>query len=46
VVEVISPDNLPLQRAMAGLAAVMLVLFFYKFATKLTGNRTMPWYLP
>ena len=40
VVEVISPDNLPLQRAMAGLAAVMLVLFFYKFATKLTGNRT------
>ena len=25
---------------MAGFAAVMLVLFFYKFATKLTGNRT------
>ena len=40
ITEMISPDNLPLQRAMAGFAAVMLVLFFYKFATKLTGNRT------
>ena len=28
----------------AGFAAVMLVLFFYKFATKLTGNRTYAWY--
>ena len=35
ITEMISPDNLPLQRAMAGFAAVMLVLFFYKFATKL-----------
>ena len=40
ITEMISPDNLPLQRAMAGFAAVMLVLFFYKFATKLTDNRT------
>lgn len=39
ITEMISPDNLPLQRAMVSLA-VMLVLFFYKFATKLTGNRT------
>lgn len=39
ITEMISPDNLPLQRAMAGFAAVMLVLFFYKFATKLTDNR-------
>ena len=28
ITEMISPDNLPLQRAMAGFAAVMLVLFF------------------
>lgn len=38
--EVISPDNLPLQRAMAGCAAILLVVFFYKFAYRLTGNRT------
>ncbi|MCM1021681.1 MAG: glycosyltransferase family 39 protein [Muribaculum sp.] len=32
--EIISPDSLFLQRAMAGLAAVMLVFFFYRFAAR------------
>lgn len=40
IVEAVSPDNLPLQRAMAGCAGILLVLFLYKFATHLTGNRT------
>lgn len=39
-VEMASPDNLPLQRAMAGCAAMLLVCFFYKFAHRLTENRT------
>lgn len=39
-VEIVSPDNLPLQRAMAGCTAMLLVFFIYKFATRLTGNRT------
>lgn len=32
VAQIVSPDSIALQRAMAGLAAVMLVLFFYAFA--------------
>lgn len=40
IVETVSPDNLPLQRAMAGCAGILLVIFLYKFATRLTGNRT------
>lgn len=39
-VEIVSPDNLPLQRAMAGCAAMLLAFFIYRFATRLTGNRT------
>lgn len=39
VVELVSPDNIVLQRAMAGLAAVLLVYFFYMFACQLTKNR-------
>ena len=31
--EYISPDNLALQRGMAGLAACLLLLFFYKLAS-------------
>jgi 4-amino-4-deoxy-L-arabinose transferase-like glycosyltransferase len=33
--EAVSPDNLPLQRSMAGLAAVFLVFCFYEFARKI-----------
>lgn len=40
IVETLSPDNLPLQRAMAGCSGILLVIFLYKFATRLTGNRT------
>lgn len=40
IVEIVSPDNLPLQRAMSGCAAMLLVFFLYKFAVRLTGNRT------
>ena len=40
IVESVSPDNLPLQRAMAGCAGILLVFFLYKFAARLTGNRT------
>lgn len=35
VAEIISPDNLPLQRAMAGVAAIFLVFCFYEFARKI-----------
>lgn len=35
-VELVSPDNLVLQRAMAGLAATMLVFFLYGLATLFT----------
>lgn len=38
--EMISPDSLALQRAMAGCAAMLLVFFLYQFASRLTGNRT------
>lgn len=38
IVETLSPDNLPLQRAMAGCAGILLVTFLYKFATRLTGR--------
>ena len=34
VAEMISPDNLALQRAMAGLAAILLVVFFYLTAVQ------------
>ncbi len=37
VAEMLSPDSLFLQRAMAGLAAVLLVAFFYRFAKRVTG---------
>lgn len=40
VAELVSPDNIVVQRAMAGLAAVLLVCFFYLFACRLTQNRT------
>lgn len=39
VVETISPDNLAAQRAMAGLAAVLLVIFTARFAYQLTRDR-------
>lgn len=32
--EIISPDNLALQRGMAGLAAVLMVFYFWRFARK------------
>ncbi|MCD8296172.1 MAG: glycosyltransferase family 39 protein [Prevotella sp.] len=32
VAEIVSPDNIALQRGMAGLAAVLLVFYFYYFA--------------
>ena len=32
VAEILSPDNLALQRGMAGLAALLLVFYFWKFA--------------
>jgi len=38
-VEYISPDNLILQRIMAGLIALLLVFFLYKLAYELTSNR-------
>lgn len=39
VSELISPDNLALQRAMAGIAATLLVVFFYLLVVKFTSNR-------
>lgn len=39
VSEMMSPGNLALQRAWAGLAAMMLVMFFYKLGNVLFGNR-------
>lgn len=36
VVELVTPDNLCMQRAMAGLAATMLVIFFYLFGSFFT----------
>ena len=41
VVEIVSPDNLPLQRAAAGLVATLLVFFVYLFASRQTGNRLL-----
>ena len=38
VVEVISPDNLALQRSAAGIIATLLVFFLYAFATYMTKN--------
>ena len=35
VAEMASPDDIVLQRVMAGLAAVMLVFFFYRFSEKI-----------
>ncbi len=40
VAEIISPDNIELQRAMAGLAAVMLMIFFYLIAVNLVKNQS------
>lgn len=37
--ELVSPDNLSLQRAAAGIMATLLVFFLYIFAAKLTRNR-------
>lgn len=37
-IEMISPDNLPLQRAAAGMAATLLVFFLYAFAKRQTGS--------
>lgn len=39
VAEMISPDNLFLQRAMAGLAGIMLVAFFYLVAVEIMKNK-------
>ena len=39
IAEMISPDSLFLQRAMAGLAAILLVLFFYKTALQFIRNK-------
>jgi len=36
--EHINPDNIMLQRAMAGLAALLLLIFFYKLAYEFTRN--------
>lgn len=38
-IQIMSPDNLPLQRAAAGLMASVLVFFLYIFATRQTGSR-------
>ncbi len=38
-VELISPDNLSLQRAVAGIAATLLVLFLYAFASRRPNKR-------
>lgn len=38
VAEMISPDNLALQRAMAGFAAILLVAFFYLTAVQVMRN--------
>lgn len=35
--EIIAPDSMPVQRAMAGLAALMLVFFVYRFAQRVLG---------
>ncbi len=35
VAEIVSPDNLALQRSMAGLAALLLVLYFWKFSWRI-----------
>ena len=37
--EIVSPDNMSAQRAMAGLAATLLVLFFYGFVRTSTKDR-------
>ena len=38
-IEWLSPDNLALQRAMAGAAAILLVIYLYKFACLLVHDR-------
>lgn len=40
--EIISPDNLALQRGMAGLAATMLVLFFFFLAKEFSDDDELP----
>ena len=41
--EVISPDSIFLQRAMAGLAAVMLIVFLFLLMDRAFKNRLMSW---
>jgi 4-amino-4-deoxy-L-arabinose transferase-like glycosyltransferase len=41
VAEIISPDNLALQRGMAGLAALLLMGYFFRFAARVL--RINPW---
>lgn len=41
--EMLSPDDVGVQRAMAGLAATMLVFFFYLLGRSLTGNDDFAW---
>lgn len=43
VAEEISPDNLNLQRGMAGIAATMLVFFFYLFGCSITKREDFAW---
>lgn len=43
MVETLAPDNLSAQRAMAGMAATMLVIFFFLFGRRLTGSDLFAW---
>ena len=45
-VETFSPDNLMLQRSMAGVAAVLLILFTALLAYRMTSNRIYAFWLP
>lgn len=43
VAEIISPDSIFLQRAMAGLSAVMLVVFLFLLVQRILRNRLISW---
>lgn len=43
IVEYISPDNLALQRAMAGLAALLLVFYLFRLGKLLTHDKVFSW---
>ena len=43
VAEIISPDSIFLQRAMAGLSAVMLVVFLFLLVQRIFRNRLISW---